>query len=272
MSTQVVQERHLWLKLAEMKEVDKVHFLNSPISQARTAGTSIVPLVPLALCLEAWLLLTSPSRWNQLVQTQTDVHQMIQDRKKKIQEIKHSVELRKRNTEEERSTSVENFTDLIRSIRRCHSDLLKMMEEQQKAAEKQAEGLIIDLHQEITELKRRNTELEQLSHTDDHLHLIQVHPIDPTTVSNGVAEVTVLALGQTMSALVVQKRLKTSPLGVCFPPAKGRGNNPERSDPEYVMSALRECVSSPLLLLEEGRVENFIYVPPLVIQSAVPQV
>ncbi|CAM4674701.1 unnamed protein product [Leuciscus chuanchicus] len=108
-------------------------------------------------------------RSNQLVQTQTDVHQMIQDRMKKIQEIKHSVEMRKRNTEE----SVKIFTDLIRSIRRCQSKQLKMMEEQQKAAEKQAEDLIKELHQEINELKRRNTELEQLSHTDDHLHLIQ---------------------------------------------------------------------------------------------------
>ncbi|XP_077074117.1 E3 ubiquitin-protein ligase TRIM39-like [Siphateles boraxobius] len=111
---------------------------------------------------------------NQLVQTQIDVHQMIQDRMKKIQEIQHSVELRKRNTEEDKSSSVEIFTGLIRSIKRRQSDLLKMMEEQQKAAEKQAEDLIKELHQEITELKRRNSELEQLSHTEDHLHLIQM--------------------------------------------------------------------------------------------------
>ncbi|XP_056093388.1 E3 ubiquitin-protein ligase TRIM39-like isoform X2 [Rhinichthys klamathensis goyatoka] len=112
----------------------------------------------------------SREKKNQLVQTQTDIHQMIQDRKKKIQEIQHSVELRKK----EKSSSVEIFTDLIRSIERCQSDLMKMMEEQQKAAEKQAEDLIKEIHQEITELKRRNTELEQLSHTEDHLHLIQM--------------------------------------------------------------------------------------------------
>uniref|UniRef100_A0A671Q744 E3 ubiquitin-protein ligase TRIM39-like n=1 Tax=Sinocyclocheilus anshuiensis TaxID=1608454 RepID=A0A671Q744_9TELE len=69
----------------------------------------------------------------------------------------------------------ELFTDLIRSFERCQSELLKMMEEQQKAAEKQAEDLIKELQQEITELKRRNTELEQLSHTDDHLHLLQMY-------------------------------------------------------------------------------------------------
>ncbi len=33
MSTMVVQERHLWLCLADMKEVDKARFLNAPVSQ-----------------------------------------------------------------------------------------------------------------------------------------------------------------------------------------------------------------------------------------------
>ncbi|XP_067227461.1 E3 ubiquitin-protein ligase TRIM39-like [Chanodichthys erythropterus] len=116
----------------------------------------------------------SREKKNQLVQRQTDIHQTIEDRMKKIQEIKHSVELRKRNTEKEKSSSVELFTDLIRSFERCQSEQLKMMEEQQKEAEKQAEDLIKELQQEITELKKRNTELEQLSHTDDHLHLIQM--------------------------------------------------------------------------------------------------
>ncbi|XP_042606925.1 E3 ubiquitin-protein ligase TRIM39-like [Cyprinus carpio] len=116
----------------------------------------------------------SQQKKNQLLQTQTDVQQMIQNRMKKIQEIQHSVEERKRNTEKEKSGRNQLFTDLIRSIERCQSELLKMMEEQQKAAEKQAEDLIKELQQEITDLKKRNTELEQISHTDDHLHLLQM--------------------------------------------------------------------------------------------------
>ncbi|KAL0166888.1 hypothetical protein M9458_038732, partial [Cirrhinus mrigala] len=55
------------------------------------------------------------------------------------------------------------------------TELLEMMEEQQKAAEKQEQDLIEDLEQEITELKMKNTELEQLSHTEDHLHLLQIY-------------------------------------------------------------------------------------------------
>ncbi|KAL0187926.1 hypothetical protein M9458_015025, partial [Cirrhinus mrigala] len=33
MSTMVVQERHLWLNLAQMSDVDKVRFLDAPVSQ-----------------------------------------------------------------------------------------------------------------------------------------------------------------------------------------------------------------------------------------------
>uniref|UniRef100_A0A9J8CKU0 E3 ubiquitin-protein ligase TRIM39-like n=1 Tax=Cyprinus carpio carpio TaxID=630221 RepID=A0A9J8CKU0_CYPCA len=107
--------------------------------------------------------------------TQKDVQLMIQNRIKKIQDIKHSAEVRKRNTEKEKAVRVELFTDLIRSIERHQTELLEMMEEQQKAAEKQERELIEELEQEITELKMRNTELEQLSHTEDHLHLLQIH-------------------------------------------------------------------------------------------------
>ncbi|XP_073707363.1 E3 ubiquitin-protein ligase TRIM39-like isoform X1 [Garra rufa] len=128
----------------------------------------------------------SQEKKTELMKTQKDVQQMIQDRTKKIKDIKHSAEVRKRNTEKEKAAHVELFTDLIRSIERYQTELLEMMEEQQKAAEKQEEELIEELEQEITELKMRNTELEQLSHTEDHLHLLQIHSslCSPTNTRN----------------------------------------------------------------------------------------
>ncbi len=41
MSTLVVQERHLWLTLADMREADKHRFLDSPISQAGLFGEAV---------------------------------------------------------------------------------------------------------------------------------------------------------------------------------------------------------------------------------------
>ncbi|XP_030635420.1 E3 ubiquitin-protein ligase TRIM39-like isoform X2 [Chanos chanos] len=96
----------------------------------------------------------SGEKRTQIGKTQTEVQQMIQDRLKKIEEIRHSVEINKR----------------------VQAELLEVMEEKQKATEKEAEGVIKELEQEISDLKRRDTELEQLSHTEDLLHLLQIHP------------------------------------------------------------------------------------------------
>nr|XP_055074617.1 E3 ubiquitin-protein ligase TRIM39-like [Misgurnus anguillicaudatus] len=121
----------------------------------------------------------SKEKKTQLMKTQTDIQQMIQKRINKIQDIKHSAELRKRSREQEKAASVELFSDLIRSIEKCQTELLEMMEDKQKADEKQDEDLIKDLEQEITELKRRDSELEKITHSENYLHLIQ---IDPSTL------------------------------------------------------------------------------------------
>ncbi|XP_050970060.1 E3 ubiquitin/ISG15 ligase TRIM25-like isoform X2 [Labeo rohita] len=108
----------------------------------------------------------SEDRRAQVEKTQAEVKMIIQDRMKKTEEIKSSVKTNENN-------SVKILTGLIHCIERCQSELLEVMEQKQKIAEKQAEELIKEVEQEITELKRRDTELEQLKHTEDHLHLLQ---------------------------------------------------------------------------------------------------
>uniref|UniRef100_A0A8B9JR90 Bloodthirsty-related gene family, member 2 n=1 Tax=Astyanax mexicanus TaxID=7994 RepID=A0A8B9JR90_ASTMX len=118
----------------------------------------------------------SGERKNHMKKTQIDLKKMIQSRLEKTEMIKQSLALSKKGIEDETAGGVEVFTALMRSIERSQAELLEVMEEKQKAAERQAEEFIKDLKQEITELKRRDTELEQLSHTEDHLHLLQVYP------------------------------------------------------------------------------------------------
>ncbi|KAL0964931.1 hypothetical protein UPYG_G00274590 [Umbra pygmaea] len=112
-------------------------------------------------------------KMSRLEKTEAEVQQMIQERLQKVHDIKHSVELSRKDAERQISDSVEVFTALVRSIERSQAELLEVIEEKQRAAERQAEGLIKELEQEITELKRRCSDLEQLSHTEDHLHLLQ---------------------------------------------------------------------------------------------------
>ncbi|XP_059376611.1 zinc-binding protein A33-like [Carassius carassius] len=87
----------------------------------------------------------------QLEKTQAKVKMMIQDRIKKTEEIKSS----------EKNNNVKSLTALIE---RFLSELLEVIGEKQKSAEKQAEELLKELEQEVTELKSRETALEQLSH------------------------------------------------------------------------------------------------------------
>ncbi|XP_069044935.1 E3 ubiquitin-protein ligase TRIM39-like [Lepisosteus oculatus] len=112
----------------------------------------------------------------QLRKTVAEVQQMIQERLKKVEEIKQAVGLSKSSAEREIEDSVQVFTALRNSIERSQAELIELIEEKQRAAERRAEGIIKELEQEITELKRRNTELEQLSHTEDHIHFLQSFP------------------------------------------------------------------------------------------------
>lgn len=70
--------------------------------------------------------------------------------------------------------SMEVFSSLLRSMERNQSELVEMIQRKQAAAEQRAQRLITELELEITELERKRREMEQLSLTDDHLHLLQV--------------------------------------------------------------------------------------------------
>ncbi|XP_056133860.1 zinc finger protein RFP-like [Lampris incognitus] len=109
----------------------------------------------------------------QLGKKEAEVQQMIQQRQLKIQEVKQSVEISKEDADREIAHSVQVFTVLMSSIERSQDELIDMIQEKQKTTEKQAEGFIEELEEEIRELKKRSTELEQLSQIKEHLHLLQ---------------------------------------------------------------------------------------------------
>ncbi|XP_078112475.1 E3 ubiquitin-protein ligase TRIM21-like [Sander vitreus] len=85
----------------------------------------------------------------ELSKTQAEILQM-------IQEIKHSMELSK----EETNRQILNA--LKESVERSQAELIQMIKEKTRRTEKLAEGFVKDLKQEISELKKRNTEVEQL--------------------------------------------------------------------------------------------------------------
>uniref|UniRef100_A0A672PQV8 Uncharacterized protein n=1 Tax=Sinocyclocheilus grahami TaxID=75366 RepID=A0A672PQV8_SINGR len=66
------------------------------------------------------------------------------------------------------------FSDLIRSIEKSRSEVTKLIRAQERASVSRAEERLEQLKQEITDLRRNEAELEQLSDTDDHIRLLQV--------------------------------------------------------------------------------------------------
>ncbi|XP_076126954.1 tripartite motif-containing protein 16-like protein [Alosa pseudoharengus] len=111
-----------------------------------------------------------------LGQTQRRLQQRIQEREKELQELRKAVETLKSSAQTAVEDSERIFTEMIRSIERRRSEVTQLIRAQEKAEVSQAEGLLKRLEQEIAELKRRDAELEQLSHTEDHIHFLKNIP------------------------------------------------------------------------------------------------
>ncbi|XP_031157013.1 E3 ubiquitin-protein ligase TRIM21-like [Sander lucioperca] len=109
----------------------------------------------------------------ELWKTGAEIQKMIQKRRLKIQEIKHSVDLSEEDADREIAEGVQVFTSLKESVERGLNELINTIKEKQKTTEKQAEAFIKELEQEISELMKRSTEVEQVLRSEDHLHLLQ---------------------------------------------------------------------------------------------------
>ncbi|KAK9976697.1 hypothetical protein ABG768_021902 [Culter alburnus] len=110
---------------------------------------------------------------HQLKEMQRWFQQRIQQREKDLQQLREAVESHKRSAQTAVEDSERIFTELIRSIERSRSEATQRIRDQEKTAVSRAEGRLERLEQEINDLRRRDAELEQLSHTQDHIHFLQ---------------------------------------------------------------------------------------------------
>nr|XP_023672678.1 tripartite motif-containing protein 16-like [Paramormyrops kingsleyae] len=118
-------------------------------------------------------------------ETQREFQQTIQMREKELQELREAVGSFTSSAQSAVEDSERIFTEMIRSIERRRSEVTKLIRDQEKAAVSQAEGDMERLKQDIDELKRRHSELEQLSHTEDHIHVLQMCQGLPVTPDPG---------------------------------------------------------------------------------------
>ncbi|XP_045074621.1 tripartite motif-containing protein 16-like [Coregonus clupeaformis] len=128
----------------------------------------------------------------QLGMSHQKVQQRFQEREKELKELQQAVESLKSSAQAAVVDSDKIFTELIRSIERRRSEVKELIRAQEKAQVSQAEGLLEQLEQEIAELRKRSTELEQLSYTEDHIHFLQSYQsLSSTSVSSDLPSIVV---------------------------------------------------------------------------------
>ncbi|XDV27856.1 hypothetical protein PO909_031324 [Leuciscus waleckii] len=110
---------------------------------------------------------------NHLEETKIHFQQRVQERQKELEELREAVESHKRSAQAAVEDSERIFTELIHSIERSRSEVTQLIRDQEKTAVSRAEERLERLEQEIEDLRRRDTELEQLSHTEHHIHFLQ---------------------------------------------------------------------------------------------------
>ncbi|XP_067311862.1 E3 ubiquitin-protein ligase TRIM16-like isoform X2 [Pseudorasbora parva] len=106
-------------------------------------------------------------------ETQRNIQKRIQQREKDLQELREAVASHKCSAQTAVQDSEMIFTELIRSIERRRFEVTQLIRDQERVAVSRAEERLEQLEQEIDDLRRRDAELKQLSHTQDHVHFLQ---------------------------------------------------------------------------------------------------
>ncbi|XP_026790817.3 tripartite motif-containing protein 16-like [Pangasianodon hypophthalmus] len=142
---------------------------------------------------------------NELKEEQMKSQQRIQEKQKKVQEMKQTVDTIKKRSQAAVDDTERIFTELISSMEKRRSEVKKLIRAQEEAELSRAERLLEQLEQEIADHKRRVTELEQLSHTHNHIHFLQSFP--SLCVSPGCEDSPSITVNQHLSFDGVRKSL-----------------------------------------------------------------
>ncbi|XP_038123712.1 tripartite motif-containing protein 16-like [Cyprinodon tularosa] len=112
----------------------------------------------------------------ELQERRQQIQQRIQDQKKDVKLLQQEVEAINGSADKAVEDSEKIFTDLIRLIQKRSSDVTQQIRSQQETEVSRVKEFQEKLEQEITELKRKDAELEKLLITEDHTQFLQNYP------------------------------------------------------------------------------------------------
>ncbi|XP_062291597.1 tripartite motif-containing protein 16-like [Scomber scombrus] len=115
-------------------------------------------------------------RQRELEVSRLNIQQRIQDREKDVMLLQQEVEAVSRSADKAVEDSEKIFSELIRLLQKRSFDVKQQIRSQQETEVSRVKELQEKLQQEITELKRKDAELKQLSHTEDHNQFLHNYP------------------------------------------------------------------------------------------------
>ncbi|TKS82688.1 Tripartite motif-containing protein 16 [Collichthys lucidus] len=134
-------------------------------------------------------------RQRELEVSRLNIQQRIQDREKDVKELQQEVEAINGSADKAVEDSEKIFTELIRLMEKRRSDVKQQVRSQQETEVSRVKDLQEKLEQEITELKRKDAELEQLSHTEDHNQFLHNYPsLSPLSQSTDSSSINIRPL------------------------------------------------------------------------------
>lgn len=112
----------------------------------------------------------------QIEKLSNEVEKLIEGRVQKIDMIQEAIELGKNNSEAETKEGLCIFTKLFQVIQKDQAEVRDVIKAKQRQVEANAKGVMLELEQEINDLRQRSIQLEHLSNITDHLYLLKSFP------------------------------------------------------------------------------------------------
>ncbi|MEQ2221764.1 hypothetical protein ILYODFUR_018998, partial [Ilyodon furcidens] len=104
--------------------------------------------------------------------TEGRINQMIQERRAKMQDLRHTSKLNKEATNSKAAVGLQVFIDLKQILEKGMNYLIHI-KIRQTTAEQLTDCLIAELGQQVKVLMQSSADVQQLSLSDDHLHVLQ---------------------------------------------------------------------------------------------------
>ncbi|CAJ1053395.1 E3 ubiquitin-protein ligase TRIM39-like [Xyrichtys novacula] len=144
---------------------------------------------------------------SQLGISEVELKDLICERERKVEEIQNSLREIQASAERETDGVVSAFSKLISSMERCQAEVLEVIEMSRRVAEHRAQTVLRELEEEISELKKRSSTLNQLVLSEDYVHFLKTFPTisspPPSKDWSGVSVVSELTSGVVLRTITL---------------------------------------------------------------------